>query len=305
MKFSERQNEALENKRIETAWKNNAPLLQEAFQRYGTPIPAEISEMVKIKGIQLDKVIPISFEEFTKRWPENKGTADSPAMKIAEACTKSHFPVLYLYAPELQEKVLEASEKRRRTANCNRLCEQLKKVCNVDASDEFKQFIMDVLPVELPKKVYFDGSADRVKCLSVQANARSYGDSDGVIYTRDGEEILTIFVEGLDYIQSFAKHLVKKLGITEDVATKISSALPHDEYYTVRGFVETDIEKHATQMARLLHVQEGDTVTDLYQGDVEVVTGVLSKKLALDLDDELPSAILVGSRINIYLPANK
>lgn len=313
MKFSERQNVALENQKIETAWKNNAPLLREAFQRYNTPIPEGLAELVKSKCIRLDKVIPVTFEEFTKRWPEESSSVDAPAMKIVEDLTKSHFPVLYLYTPELQEKVVKATEQRHRTGNYVRLSEQLKKVCKKDASDEFKCFVMEVLPVELPNKVYFDGNAARVERLSVQPNAKCYGDSEqrraldvfGVIYPKDGEEILTIFIEGLDYINSFARHLVNKLGVAEDVATKISSALPHDVYYTVRGYIETDMEKHATQMARLLCVQEGDTVHDLYQGDVEVVTGVISKKLALDLDDVLPSAVLVGTKVNVYLPSNK
>ena len=53
----------------------------------------------------------------------------------------------------------------------------------------------------------------------------------------------------------------------------------------------------------LTQVSEGDVVNDLCQGPVDVITGVFSQKLALDLDDELLSAVLIGGRVNVYLPS--
>lgn len=309
MKFDDMQKNALEQKKIETAWKANSPLLQEAFQRYGVSVPEGLEEAIKALGKRLDKVIPVTFEEFNSRWPDEIVSNDSSAMKIVDVATKSHFPVLYLYTPELQNKLREVAEQHRRNANCSKICEQLKTYSSVEASDELKKFIMESLPLELPKKFYFDGSFERVKRLAAQSNVKSYADEAskniGVISTRNDEEVLTLFVDGIDYVASFAKFMVKKLGIDEAVAMKISSALPHDVYYGIRGYVENDLEKHATLMARLLQVSEGDLVNDLYQGEVNVVTGALSKKLALNLDDELPSAILIDTKVNVYLPAKK
>ena len=105
--------------------------------------------------------------------------------------------------------------------------------------------------------------------------------------------------------------MVKQVPISEELALQISEALPHDRYYIIHEEIFTDFERFITQMASRLKVMDGDTlrnldesdvVHDLLQGDVPVVRGAFSNKLALDLDDELPAAILLGNRINVFVP---
>lgn len=307
MKYSMSQAQKVETTRQETAWKYTAPLLNEVAQRYGVQPSDTLIRTLKTLGQRVDKVIMITFAEFNSRWPEMNIQADATVFKLGDTKTKSGFPAVFVYAPEFEEKIKERNEQQMRTANCKRLCSLLSKITLGDGTnDKFKDFVMTVLPSKLPYEARFDGSRERVLGISKRdksAHVYEYDDSIiGVLHTKNGEDLLTVFIDGLDYKKSFARYMEKKLEIPAEIAEKISDSLPHDEYYTVRKFVDNDFEHHTIMMARLLGGSVGDKVTDLIQGEVDVILGEFSKKIALDLDDELPSAILINGKVNLYMP---
>lgn len=85
-------------------------------------------------------------------------------------------------------------------------------------------------------------------------------------------------------------------------AMHICDALPDNEYYGIYNTYSNDFSEYAMKMAKLLNVKEGTEVIDLIQGPVEVVIHPKTKKAMLNLDDEQPSAILIGKNINVFVP---
>lgn len=306
MKYSKSQMMTLERTR-EEAQIHNSKLLGEVAKRYGIQPSSQLVGIVKALGNPLDKLIVISSEDFNLRWPELMKSDDHSAIKLGKRNTRNHISVAFVCSPEFEEKLLERADMFKRNSNVNRLCGILQKITGQE-NPMFRDFVLNVLPADIPESVKFDGSRPRISKLAFSEDAKVYpypGDDSifAVIHCKNGENLLSIFVDGLDYKKSFANHLQKKLDIPMELATRISAALPHDEYYKVRSFVDKDIEHHVTTMARVLGVKRGDTVNDLLQGPVDVIVGAFSKKLALDVDDELPSAILVNGKVNLYMPA--
>jgi hypothetical protein len=305
MKYSQRQNNELTIAQINNANKWNLPLLADLKKRFGF-VPAGLEDEVRSLNKRIAKIVPMIYEDFDDRW---KGVAilrDALATQLVDSADKkTGFAVLYVYHPEL-DKMLKAHEaERMKKRNHDRLTSLFQKQGG-EANETLEEFIL-TLPTNIPYQAYFDGSRERVINLSKGEGAVMYGDASddvfAVVYSHRDAQVITFFVNGLDYVRSFANQLEKQLEINEETAMQISGALQHDRYYSIQTPFFTDFEKYTTNMARLLKVSEGDVVNDLCQGPVDVITGVFSQKLALDLDDELLSAVLIGGRVNVYLPS--
>jgi hypothetical protein len=305
MKYSQRQNDQLTTAQRNNANKWNLPMLDDLKKSFGF-IPAGLEENVRSLNKRIAKIIPLTYEDFDDRW---KGVAilrDVLATKLVDgADKKTGFAILYVYDPKYDNVLREREAERMKKRNHDRLTSLFQKQCGA-TNEALEEFILS-LPTDIPYQAYFDGSRDRVVNLSKNEGAVMYGnisdDVFAVVYNHRESQVITFFVNGLDYVRAFANQLEKQLEISEEAAMLVSGALAHDRYYSIQTPFFTDFEKYTTSMARLLRVSEGDVVNDLCQGPVDVITGVFSQKLALDLDDELLSAILVGGRVNVYLPS--
>lgn len=308
MKYSARQNQNLSNAQIANANKWNLPLLDGVRNKFGF-MSEELERQVRAINKKVVRIVCMTYEDFDDRFNGVAILRDKTVIKMVDGeDRKTGMPILYAYVPEYDKLIQEWHMEHLRKKNLERLNTLFQKQ-NGHEDKRLKEFILTKLPAEIPFQTYFDGSRVRVSKLAELDGATLYGDTSddvfAVIYNHRDSTVITIFVYGLDYVRSFANQLVKQLDITFEAALKISGAMNHNRYYSIQTPVFTDFERYVTEMARLLKVEEGATAHDLLQGDVEVVTGVFSQKLALDLDDELPSAVLVGGRVNVFLPEKK
>lgn len=283
-------------KRMDSAWKHNEPLLNAMAKRFElTNIPESLLEKVKNLEKEVDKIILLTFDEFIARFD---GTSSETCLAIAN---EDITPLLYVYTPELADKAQQI-------VNMKRISSLLQKRHDLKPSKQFLTFVSNELPADIPFQTQFDGSRNRVIALANKPDAKVYGDVDGEIFAVEyiwrENATITIFVGELDYKSILADNLVRIAGIPHEVASQISDALPHDTYYGIHDQAFTDFESYVIKMAYLLKVNEGDVVHDLLQGNVEAGIAPYSKKMALNLDDEFPSALLIGNRINVFLPGN-
>ena len=255
----------------------------------------------RISGIRL-----MSYDSFFKRFPDN-AKSDSFCAVPDGKNAKTGFPVLYVYCPELVYIVQKLEDKNKKVGNLKRIASYFYKKygLHLESNPAFSNFCLNVLPANVPFDLFTDGSRVRVTNLAADSKSQLYGSTEddifAVAHTYKDQPSLTIFCKDLDCVGEFAAKISKKLEITYELAMKISEALPHDQYYSVFG-IESKFEKYVTLIPKLLNCNSGDNVHDLLQGDVEVFDIPNSKKVALDLDDEFPSAILVGNRLNLYIP---
>lgn len=307
MKYSARQLTASQVSRMNSAWRWNEPLLMGIKDKYNVDIPEKVITQVKNLENKVSKIIALSYDNFADKFI-SMAAPDSTCIILDGRDMKTGFPYLYVYAPELDEAIMQMEEKEKQLGNVKRLRSFLAKSYNLNATDELLDFIQYDLPADIPFVTYFDGSRTRVANLANMEDAQIYGSTEddifAVEYRLGNERVITIFYPEMDYKSIFAKKLVNRLEIPKELAMQISENLPHDVYYSVYEIVYNNFDNYATKMASILKVKEGDIVHDILQGDIPVITGSYSKKLALDLDDEFPSAILVKNKITLYLPAD-
>lgn len=301
----------------ENAWKENSKLLQPLPSRFGTAtIPEKVLEEVQKLTQRAAKAFVLPYEAFHAKF-ESSTTPNATYAILDGKDEKTGWPIMYIYCPEWAEAAAELINRSARFGNMKRITSLLYKTTGIKAKEVLVNFLPS-LPAELPFQTYFDGSRERVAGLVKLEGAKMYGTPEdevfAVEYLRKDVPTLTVFIAELDYRADFAKKIVKQVPIPDELALRISEALPHDRYYVIHDEVFTDFERFITQMAyrlkvmdggALRNVDEGDIVHDLLQGEVPVIRDLFTKKLVLDLDDELPAAILLGNRINVFVPGAK
>ncbi|MBQ9313834.1 MAG: hypothetical protein IJ220_02365 [Clostridia bacterium] len=218
---------------------------------------------------------------------------------------------------EETRKILEYEEikKRQQEVNDERSTWLSMRLGGKNVPERFVRFQEEM---RIPKmRTYFHGSREYVKALSkTRANPVVYGDMEGDIFAvscenERFEKAVTFYIQEINYQAEFAARLVKEAGVSKTLAKKISEALPHDRWYAIMPPKHTkdDLLGYAREMAWRLHLKDGEVAHDLLQGDlVAFAYGKAKTKDGKEYSptylpiQDAPSAILVGNRINIYLP---
>ncbi|MBO5141852.1 MAG: hypothetical protein J6C46_02425 [Clostridia bacterium] len=205
-------------------------------------------------------------------------------------------PNLFLYVPELSEIV----QKRNKVTTVRTA---LKGKFGLALPQEYEAVIRDSLPDELPKEIRFEGSEARFKNLAERGGVVMH---NGIVieHTIKDASAWTFLMPGIDYKGAFANHLANVLNIDIQLAEKISANWDHSSYITVHNELYSDAQVYASNMAFHSGLASEEIIHDLLQGDVQVATNFRGK-LYLDIDDELPSAVIVKGRMNVYVPPKK
>lgn len=268
----------------------------------------DLHEYVNTLNSRIARIRMLTYTAFNEKFP-SRIMPESFGACLDGKDTKTGFPTLFFYSPALSESAEALENKNKKVGNLKRISTFLANRYGeaFENDNVIKAFVSEVLPCDIPYNLVADGSRNRVKSLLSKEGAILHGSTEGDIFAVQhvlvDQPTLTIFHTAIDYVGAFAHKLEKSLEIGDKLALQISKNLPHDVYYSVQKSVETDFEKFVIRMAKLLKVEEGDLIHEYAQDeDVEVVFGAHSRELALDLDDELPAAILIGTRLNIFIP---
>ena len=308
MKFSVREERTAKQIRMEQVTKYNKKELDEFMAGVCiNEVPENMYEFIMNLEYRITSIRLMSYNAFQSKFPSR--TLPGSFFGVLDGKdSKTGFPTLYIYSPELESIAVKQESDKKKAGNLKRISSFIlgRNKLSMEKEPSFVKFVTEVLPADVPFNLITDGSRRRVENLSHKEGAKLYGSCDDEIFAVEhvlaDVPTLTIYLSQIDFVSEFATKLEKKLEIGDKLATQLSSNLPHDTYYSIQGNVETNFETFVTKMAYLLKVNPGDIVHDYLQGDVEVVTGAHSKKVALDLDDEYPAAILVGNRINLFVP---
>lgn len=289
-------------------FKFNQKELDEFMKKMNIAAPQSLVDYVEGLSSRIARIRMMTFESFNEKFPA-RIMPQSFGAALDGKDPKTGFPTLFFYSPELSDTAKSLEQKNLKAGNLKRIIAFFSSRCGKSFEDDkiLKDFIINILPANVPFNLVIDGARERVKRLVEKDGAKLHGSTESDVFAVEhvlaDQPTLTIFHPEVDYLGTFAKKLDKTLEIGDKLAMNISKALPHDVYYSIQKGVETDFEKFVTRMARLLKAQEGELVHDYAQNeDVEVVVGAHSHELALDLDDELPAAILVGARLNLFVP---
>lgn len=308
MKYSQKQVAAVKKAGSQQVIKFNMKELNDFVNKQGVTAPPALVDHVRNLPARIARIRLMTYEAFNERFPSRIMPESFGAMLDGKD-PKTGFPILYFYSPELVEKAQSLEVKKKKTGNLLRIFGFLASIYGNSFENDkaLEDFILDTLPADIPYNLVVDGSRTRVAKLVQKEGAKLHGSSEASIFAVEhvfaDQPTLTICHPQIDYVAEFAKKLNKLLEIGDKLAMNISKALPHDAYYSIQRNVETDFDKFVTKMARLLKVEEGNTVHDYAQNEeIEVVIGAHSRELALDLDDELPAAILVGNKLNLFVP---
>lgn len=203
------------------------------------------------------------------------------------------FPILLMYIPEWSNKAVAK-------AKLPAVRKHLHTLFQLELSDVLVDIIQNKLPNEVPEHIRFEGSDTRFYNLMNFPGNIVY-DNLVVEHRLKGKRAWTFFIPEVDYKAHFVHHIMNVLNIEKDLATQISNSWTHDTYISVQPEVAYDAKKYASDLVFFAEAKEGDFITDLLQGEVEVVSH--RGKLYLDIDDELPSAIIIKGRLNVYVPS--
>ncbi len=238
-----------------------------------------------------------------------------------------------IYMNENGEEVLsfflkecEEYAKKNNLGRITRFFESDRRICKLKVTEELQDFILQELPVNIPFTIMCEGQDEKVWRLLRHSGSILYakkedqekllsedyhhGDVTNIFAVKwskkDEQEVLTFFIKEYDYVSDFAVKFARICHIPDDVAMKISQHLEHDIYYALKkSIVTSDFESFVTSVAKYSKVEEGETLKDYYSGEeLPIIIGAFSHKLALDADDEVPCCVLIGNRLNVYLPSN-
>lgn len=308
MKYSQKQTQEVRKANFNQLLLYNKKELNEFVKKLNITAPQALVDYVDTLPSRIARIRMMTYETFNEKFP-SRIMPESFGAELDGKDTKTGFPTLYFYSPELSKTAKTLEEKNKKVGNLKRITTFLaNRYGEAYENDKaIKAFVNELLPSDLPYTLVADGSRERVKRLLTKEGAILYGCEDNDIFAVEhvlaDQSALTIFHSGIDFIGAFAKKLERTLEIGDKLAMTISKNLPHDAYYSIQNRVETNFEKFVIRMAKALKVEEGELVHDYAQNeDVEVVFGAHSRELALDLDDERPAAILVGSRLNLFVP---
>lgn len=310
MNIIERQNQVLSAKRRAAAQKVNLPLLEGLEQKYHLKVSQEIREKISNEERMISYLQPLTFENFDRQYPDtsnsNKKSAFILDTRIKDRRGWSPF---FFYDPNFQDILKEKEVMEQKEKNAKSKANYLAKSFDIQPTTEFKEFLLS-LPADVPHSTRFEAKPYMEK-LAEHYPEKTYrsenGDYIAVVHTDNGgEQMVSIFVKELDYVDVFAKKLANRTEISFEDARKISLRLSHDEHYRIYTF--NDAFDFATEMAKRLDAQEGDKTFDLYSGEEIIVAAspLDNNKLMLAIDDENISAVLVkvpqGTALDLFIP---
>ena len=172
----------------------------------------------------------------------------------------------------------------------------------------FEDFVRrNLLKVDFPLLVGIDSAYQRGrKIVKEVQGAKLYGKTTdeffAVKYVWYGEEHLTVFLPGIDYVYDYAGVLQAQLDIKAGLALKISQALSHDEYYLARrSNVHTDPVIFSHAIIKALNPEIGEAVYDELNKKECKVFGYNGKRY-VNFDIEMPAVFKKDRVLYIYEP---
>lgn len=165
----------------------------------------------------------------------------------------------------------------------------------------------NLLKVDFPQMVGIDSAYQRgKKILEVVPDAKLYGkitdEIFAVKYEWYGEEHLTVYLPGIDYVSDYAGILQAQLDLKADFAIKISKALAHDEYYIARrGNVYTDPVIYSSAIIRAFNPEVGEEIYDEMNKKASKIFGYNGKRY-VNFDIESPAVFKKDRVLYIYEP---
>ena len=180
-----------------------------------------------------------------------------------------------------------------------------KKIAEPQGLENFvKRYLLDV---DFPVLVGVDSAYQRGRRIIEEIpDAKLYGNVNDEIfaikYEWYGEEHLTIFLPGIDYVYDYAGVLQNQLDIKAGFAMRISKALAHDEYYLARrSNVHTDPVIFSHAIIKALNPEIGEAVYDELNKKECKVFGYNGKRY-VNFDIEMPAVFKKDRVLYIYEP---
>ncbi len=307
MKYLEKLQVEHNTKIVTVIQQNNLKVLKETEAKLHTVFPPELQELILELNLQIGRISIMSHARFNAFHPEVD--LDSTNVAYVYAQNNTPYPTLDLYHEELAQLAQKLEIKGAKLLNLRRIGTYFEKRFDMEVPMEFRDFVLNVLPVNLPSRVFFDGSYSRVSLLAKKPEAELYGvcsDENifAVKYIFHNEPCITFFLKEIDPYKELALKIANIANIDFEKAWEISKRIPQNTYYRINPEVFHDFMQFAVEMASILNVKEGCIVYDNFQGDVEVVLDTFTNQLALNIDDEIISVVIAKGVIYIYEPAN-
>ena len=173
--------------------------------------------------------------------------------------------------------------------------------------DFYKKYL---LKVDFPMLVGVDSAYQRGKRIIEEVSgAKLYGKIDreifAVRYNWYGEEHLTVYLPGIDFVRDYAEVLQSQLEIKEGLAMKISKSLAHDEYYLARrGNIYTDPVVFSSNIIRVFNPEIGTEIFDELNKKYVKVFGYNGRRY-VNFDIEMPAVFKKNRALFIYEPDSK
>lgn len=323
--LQEKEAEKTAARTLKKVQESNAFIVEGMMKRFGLKVNEELTTLVSQVAVRCGKAIALLAEELQKKTGEEI-RGEHFVIKVGaekrDCDAKTGFPLLFVSSTELEDGVRaerqrhEEKEKAAHQAAIQKewvakRVEWLRRL-GIEPSETFRRFVRDIPPM----RTSFDGSAARVNRIAkMRSGVERFGEPTDDIFAvafdnNEGIKEVTIFVKEIDFRKDFAKKLERK-GLSAKLAKRISDALPHDRWYNIFQDIRTgeEVLDYSREVAKRLHVREGEKVHDLLQGDLEVFTfemqsddGKTIHPCFIKVRPAEPSAMLVGNVVNLYLP---
>ena len=334
---------AADTKRLEEIVRHNIKEANEAFQQIGLSMSEEVETFIKKLDFRFGKLTFIrNAEDAQKLDGVAPIGVDTTTIAYTRHDTKYVFPQLLLYDEEAAEliswraKATVLSNKLKSAANPyvesfmkeleSRWPESFSKfqegITNLKDGVSFKEHFapyLDMFPTQLPEQIKMDGSRERLEFMASKEGSTSILDNEGNILavihpfrrkdTNSVVNCLTLYVEELNPMVEMVRRLTDSYnGLCIDDALLIAESVPHDRfYYSVNLFPrgnDNSANEYVFAVAKAAGFsEEGVKVEDLLQSDVDVAFHDESNAYFINIDDEESSAVLVGTKLFIYMPA--
>lgn len=235
------------------------------------------------------------------------------------------FPVLNLYHPKISLARFVTYRTRLVQDAFKSFCKR-NNLTNLELPNEVLTLIATVVKDSLESDeqpfIRFEGSLNRVLKIDGKRYSSNGEYAIAVHYLRDKEDAAqkrltwTVFVPGIPYQELYANFLLYsfgKDGLSKEMAMSISEKLPNDVYIIRPRMLYVNARQYARDVVKYNAFHNGDTLNDILQPEVAVVKYYDHSRndevLIANIDDELPSAILVPSKdtgmdfLYIYIPS--
>ena len=183
---------------------------------------------------------------------------------------------------------------KKREANVREVTRILERRHHMQLPEHIANTIREIDSSSIPK-IFFDGSKNRFLKLAKLPQAKLYNNCvvkysymtkhDGLVYA------WTIFIEELDSITRMAESISMKTKLDMSTSTLIAQKIGIDDYFGVQP-VYTNAWNYAKAIARFLHVENGDFVQCLLQGELKVITSDFNSP-SIVFDTSKPSVFLI------------